>query len=379
MSTTLEIFIEKARAQEKSEGFIEAASEYIEQLQRKGYPVFFSLVHFAIAIKMPTRLVQYIIENKNADYTYFKMPKKKGGYREIMAPREKLKFIQSWILFNILNKYPLTEQCHSFRKGFSIITNAKVHAKAKYILKIDLLKFYDTITEKRVYGTFKAMGYLPNLAWDLAKLTTARHRDIYWDNIDSSEERKLLGQLLVERPPILPQGAPSSPMLSNIIADRLDKRLGKLGEKRDYNYSRYADDLTFSANSFTNLPHLSIINKIVESEGFFVNQKKVSYSKKGMKQFVTGLTITHGVHVSKKYRRNIFTHLHYASKFGPNEHLKRRAKKEKTVIKRQQYAYMDWLFGSIAFVYAVDKKNGKKMMDKFNKIDWTFDTKVVSN
>lgn len=107
-----------------------------------------------------------------------------------------------------------------FRKNISIFDNAKVHEKAAMILKVDLLKFYDTITEKRVFGVFKNMGYIENLAYSLAKITTAKHRSSYWDSFDETS-KDVLSDFITIKPSILPQGTPTSPMLANIIATLL--------------------------------------------------------------------------------------------------------------------------------------------------------------
>ncbi|MGE0589861.1 MAG: reverse transcriptase domain-containing protein [Cyclobacteriaceae bacterium] len=347
----------------------EQARKYAKTVEAKFVILSNGIVHYLWDIRKgnpkPIRNCIYFRYNK---YGYFKLMKRSGGFRELMTPDKELKFIQNWILENILSKYPLNVACCGFRKNYSIVSNAKVHEKAKYIMKVDLLKFYDTITEKQVFKIFASMGYLPNLAVDLAKLTTSHHRKEYWDRFDEEEKTKLK-YFYEKRPPVLPQGSPTSPMLSNIAATNLDKRLTGLSKANRFNYSRYADDLTFSADNLLDLPNIDFIRRIIAEEGFFVNDKKTLFSKRGMKQYVTGLTITHGVHVSKRYRREILTHLYFSKKHGPQNHLKAWTKRRK--LKRDFNAFQDWLLGSIWFIYSVDKINGKKMLNEFNKINWT--------
>lgn len=229
-----------------------------------------------------------------------------------------------------------------------------------------MLKFYDTITEKRVYGLFKSLGYANNLAYSFAELTTAKHRDYYWRSFDANS-KKVLNTLYNHRPPILPQGAPTSPMISNILAAKMDVRFEKLAEKLNCNYSRYADDLTFSIKNEGKLPSLKLIYKIISDEGFFVNEKKTKYMKKGCKQYVTGLTTTNGVNVSKAYRKSIKEHIYYSRKLGVKKHLKNRNEEFGGYNNIQ---FHNWLLGHLCFIKSVNQEAYKKMIKDFNKINW---------
>ncbi len=377
MSFPFEQFIEDAKEQNKSQEFIDACIFYAQKLTERNLPVVFSLEHLAIEIGIQSNYIRilngdekgdnyYGYEYKYERYNYFKLRKRNGKYREIMSPAKDLKYIQKWILVNILEKYPLKDSCKGFRKGISIYDNAKVHEKAEIILKVDLLKFYDTITEKRVYGIFKAMGYVENLAYTLAKLTTAKHRLSYWNDFDE-KSKEILSSLIIEKPPILPQGAPTSPMLANILATKMDYRFEALGRKLNCNYSRYADDLTFSIKKDGKLPSLKLITKIISEEGFFINEEKTKYMKKGCKQYVTGLTTTNGVNVSKKYRKEISEHIFYCRKYGVAGHLERRREE---FPKYNSLNFHDWLYGHLCFMKSINENVSKKMLEDFNKINW---------
>lgn len=283
-----------------------------------------------------------------------------------MSPSKDLKFIQKWILINILNKYPLASSCTGFIKKKSIFDNAKYHENSDLILKIDLLKFYDTITDKRVYGFFKSLGYVNNLSYSLAKITTAKHRDSYWKGFDE-KSKNILSGLVNNMPPILPQGAPTSPMIANILATKMDYRFEGLSRKLGFNYSRYADDLTFSVSGTGRLPKLSVIKTIIELEGFYINPDKTRYMKRGVKQYVTGLTTTNGVNVSKKYRKNIIEHIYYCRKYGVSSHLEKR---KEDFPNYNPIKFHNWLYGHICFINSINKTASIKMRDDFNKIDW---------
>lgn len=368
MAITPELFIEKALKEHRSQEYIDAGVEYIIHLTERNYPVLFSSVHLAIEMGVQSNYLNFLVLNREIRYKYFKLKKSKGGYREIMSPMEDLKWMQRWILLNILKDTYLTDAAKGFRPKISIADNAKPHQNKKVILKVDLLKFYDTITEKRVFGLFKHMGYIPNLAVDLAKLTTAKHRKAYWEDMNA-DEKVLLNELYTNKPAILPQGAPTSPMIANLIANRMDKRFLGLSKKYNFKYTRYADDLTFSADDNKDIPPIEAIKAIIEKEGFYMNPKKIVYMKRGMKQFVTGLTVTNGVHVPKKLRKEIFMHLHFTKRFGPITHVQNWSRKRN--LPNPKVAFQDWLSGSIAFIYSIEPETGKKMLDIFNKIDWS--------
>lgn len=377
MSFPFEQFINQAREQNKSQEFIDACVSYAKKLEEKEFPVIFSLEHLAIQIGIQSdylrnligdgkRSVIYEYEHKYQRYNYFKLKKKDGKFREIMSPAKDLKYIQKWILVNILSKYVLADSCKGFRKGISIKDNAKVHENSEIILKVDLLKFYDTITEKRVYTVFKSLGYVSNLAYSLAKITTAKHRESYWKDFDENSS-EILKELVTNKPPILPQGAPTSPAISNILATKMDYRFEALANKLNFSYSRYADDLTFSIKKKGKLPSLKLITKIIADEGFFINSKKTKYMKKGGKQYVTGLTTTNGTNVSKEYRKTITEHIYYCRKYGVNSHLERR---QKEFPKYNNIKFHNWLYGHMCFIKSINEKASKKMLEDFNKINW---------
>lgn len=377
MSFPFEQFIIDAKEQNKSQEFIDACLAYGKNLAEKELPVIFSLEHLAMQIGIQSdylrnligdgkRDVIYEYEHKYKRYNYFKLKKRDGKFREIMSPAKDLKYIQKWILVNIVSKYVLADSCKGFRKSISIFDNAKVHENSEVILKVDLLKFYDTITEKRVYGVFKSLGYVNNLAYSLAKITTAKHRESYWNDFDENS-KEVLKELVENKPPILPQGAPTSPMLSNILATKMDYRFEALARKLNFNYSRYADDLTFSIKKEGKLPSLKLITTIIADEGFFINTKKTKYMKKGCKQYVTGLTTTNGTNVSKEYRKTITEHIYYCRKFGVDSHL------EKRVVDFPKYnniKFHNWLYGHMCFIKSINEKASKKMLEDFNKINW---------
>tara|TARA_R110002051_G_C8736499_1_gene498531 strand:+ start:91 stop:657 length:567 start_codon:yes stop_codon:yes gene_type:complete len=181
-------------------------------------------------------------------------------------------------------------------------------------------------------------------------------------------ELEKIGYKIGFTPSVLPQGAPTSPTLANILASKMDHRFEKLSEKLGFKYSRYADDLTFSIRGNQKLPSLKMIKKIIDEEKFVINEKKIKYLKRGGKQYVTGLTTSNGINVSKKYRKEIGSHIYYCRRFGVKGHLKRisgEKRKPQGVL-----PFHDWLYGHICFISSINRQAGDRLLEGFSKIDW---------
>lgn len=371
MSFPFDEYAQNAKQQGHSDEFIDLTMTYARNLDKKGLPVIFSIEHLAVLIGLPSSIIKEIIQHRSNQYTRYKIRKKNKPkeHRVLMSPDSKLKYIQKWINKNILQKIILPESSTAYIPGKSVFINAYTHRNSDKILKVDLLKFFDTISEERIFGYFRSIGYHPNLAFDFAKLTTTFHFKSFWDSIPT-EERTQLGNLIEKRPAILPQGAPTSPQLANCIASSLDQVFEALSKTLNCRYSRYADDLIFSTTKGTGkLPEIATVKRIIEQEGFFVNENKTKQFNRGRKQYVTGFTVTHGVHVPKKFRQEIIKHIYYARKYGPYNHLKKWMS-DNSIPNDFIYDFHNWLLGKISFVLSADYSGGMKMMEKFNKINW---------
>ena len=199
-----------------------------------------------------------------APYIEFDIPKASGGTRRISAPRHALKTIQQTLLREILTKLPLHDACHGFVPGRSTVTNAEPHQGARVVIKMDLIDFFPSVHYRRVMGLFEHYGYSYQVAGVLAGLTT--HRPVLDDGV-------------VAWPGVLPQGAPTSPAIANLVCRRLDMRLQGLADKAGARYTRYADDLTFSfhdgSESQCDIGRFCWwVDQICQQEGFAENSGK---------------------------------------------------------------------------------------------------------
>jgi RNA-directed DNA polymerase len=185
-----------------------------------------------------------------------------------------------------LIRKPLHRSCHGFRRKKSIITNAKPHTGKNVLINIDLKDFFPSISGGRVYGIFTSLGFDNEVARFLTRITTYKNS--------------------------LPQGAPTSPALANLVCRRLDSRLAGLSKRLKARYTRYADDMTFSGkeNIITAIP---LIRQIIKDEGFMVAEKKARIVRKGNRQEVTGLTVNKKVSIPRHLRRRIRAVIHRLS------------------------------------------------------------------
>lgn len=230
-------------------------------------------------------LTQYIYQ-ANKYYAVFSINKANGKKkRKISAPSKGLKGLQRWILKKVLASEHEEAGCTAYYKGATLRLNAEPHVGKRFVLNIDILDFFPSITAQRVSGLFKKLGYSAKVSWSLTALTTFNGR--------------------------LPQGSPASPKIANLICKNLDKRLMAFCNSNDFSYTRYSDDITISGPGGVD-SKLGAIFSIIESEGFKVNMRKVRVARRNCRQTVTGLTVNQKLNVSRSHRKRIRAIFHQA-------------------------------------------------------------------
>ncbi|MBC2116769.1 retron Ec67 family RNA-directed DNA polymerase/endonuclease [Listeria booriae] len=243
-------------------------------------------------LNIPSSKLSYILYIKKIEnlYSSFKLPKKSGGHRVINSPEEDLKDIQKSLAKFLSRQQKIIWDArginqnisHAFIEGKNIISNAENHMNKRFILNVDLEDFFDSFHFGRVRGFF------------------AQNRDFRFP-IDIAT---IIAQISCYNR-TLPQGAPSSPIITNLICNILDIRLLKISKKYRVNYTRYADDLTFSTNdrSFSDkyMKFLVEISLEIKHAGFMINNKKTRLQLKDSRQEVTGLIVNKKVNVKKEY------------------------------------------------------------------------------
>jgi len=333
---TLKRFIDKnAHLDRRSLSFLVS---YAEIMRDRGLPFIFSFSHLANFLGIKEDALKTLIKDKDRHYHSFYIPKNNGGRRLISAPTDYLRAIQKRVLRNILEKVPIHPSANGFKRQKSIITNAKNHTGQEIVLKIDIKEFFPSITYQRVKGVYMNLGYPEGVADALTGLTTYKGR--------------------------LPMGAPTSPYLSNIVASRLDRRFANLAEKMDFKYSRYADDLAFSSTDRNFTRYIPFFKKIIEDEGFEVNEEKIVIARKGGRQKVTGVVVNKKVNIERKEYKRLRAVVHNCI----NGDLKEEMRKWGATSLDE---FKNTLLGHINFVRMLSPEKGERLLTSFRQISWS--------
>jgi len=291
-----------------------------------------NLYHIAKKCNSTPKEIFYKIHNKEKYYFQFEVPKKSGS-RVISAPAKRLKDIQKNLLKNVLYKKSFPhEYAHGFAKRKSILTNASIHKNRKIILKLDIKDFFPSISFNRVKNLFLYMGLSEYVSTAMADLVTYKNQ--------------------------LPQGAPTSPYITNLICKKLDTRLYRFAKKCGLKYSRYADDMSFSGNSISG-SIIRKITKIIEEEGFVVNDEKTRVIGQGTAQIVTGMIVNKKVGIGRKKYLEIKALVHNCQKFGiASQNIYNHPK------------FKQYLLGKISLLKNLDIKKWEILKTKIDKLDW---------
>ena len=253
-------------------------------------------------------------------YESFSVKKKSGGVRVITAPNAGLKAIQKCLNHIFQLCYKPDSHAFGFVSDKSVVDNAKVHIGQNYIYNIDLKDFFPSIESGRIYKRLMSKPF--NLNSELASFIT----DLCCHTMEVERKNEQGAFEKVVRT-VLPQGAPTSPMLTNIICEKLDRKLSRLAQNHNLKYSRYADDITFSGmhNAFdNNSSFVSKMQEIIVKEGFTINDKKTRLQKHCVRQEVTGLIVSQDrVNVTKRYIKELRGILHCWEKYGYDDVVKR--------------------------------------------------------
>ncbi|MCV2421337.1 reverse transcriptase family protein [Paucibacter sp. DJ2R-2] len=254
---------------------------YIESFSGKGLPAILSFSHLASMLGMDGAKLHAISFATHLFYREFSIPKKSGGSRRILAPTPILDIAQRWVLKHVLTTgYPTVEECVSaYAKGKSILTHVRPHVEAEQLVKLDFKDFFPSISTHQIFRVFNDLGYTGAVSRTLAALMTVNGR--------------------------LPQGAATSPLLSNIVLGEFDVATSTLCSERGLAYTRYADDLVFSGKDVSHIA--SAVDELAESFGFRLNHQKTKhYDSKAEPRHVTGLLLINGeVRLPKEMRRRI--------------------------------------------------------------------------
>lgn len=271
--------------------FLRFLAAYGAELERRNLPAIFSAAQLASRLGVSRAYMYRILSQPQRYYRELRIPKRSGGERVLMAPYGRLREMQRWIHRQLLARVPIHAAAHAFVKGRSIVSNARPHVQKHVVIRIDLEDFFPSIRAGVVRKAIQRLGYPYTVAAAIASLCTVDGR--------------------------LPQGAPTSPALSNLVSLGLDKRFTALGHRLGFTYTRYADDLVFSSDDGRLPSLLPFLRDVITSEGYRVNEEKLRVMRPGNAQAVTGIVVNETVGLSRKRMRLLRAALHRLRTKGP--------------------------------------------------------------
>ena len=279
------------------------------------------------------------------------------GTRLIEAPKPRLKAIQRQILRDILDHVPPDPAAHGFRAGRSIASGARPHVGQRLVLHFDLSRFFTSILGARVQALFRALGYPESVARALMLLTTQRTPQ---DILRSGPADPSLRALLRQRH--LPQGAPTSPAIANLVAYALDRRLSGLARRFDCHYTRYADDLTFSGRLGPQKAEMlaAWVAVVANEEGFVLNHHKTRMMPASQRQTVTGLVVNQHLATPRREYERLKAILHNAGHHGG--------------LSQNREAHPNFaahLWGRIGFVAQYSPTRGERLRRLYHAVEWS--------
>jgi RNA-directed DNA polymerase len=314
---------------------------------------------------------RFIASGERSSLHYRLLPRRKrgGGTRYLLAPKRRLKQAQRFVLREILDRIDPPTHAHGFVRGRSIVTHAQLHTGRAVVVRVDVADFFHRFTLRRVRGFFESLGYERDVGLYLACLCTAPVRQMAdrlarEAGVDLREALPgLRGGPAGGLHPILPQGAPSSPALANLMCRRLDHRLHRLASRFGATYSRYADDLTFSGDEDLRRGlrrFLPLVRRIMRDEGLRPAPHKLAITRGGARQRVCGLVVNERVNVPSSEVRKLRAIIHNCVIHGPAD--------------QNRVGVADFrahLRGRVEFVRAANPVKGQQLLEAFGRINWS--------
>ena len=325
-------FIEVAQKNNKNKKYCDRWLKYARNLWERDVPIIYTQDHLCALLGYEPTYVYAVSNSPHNFYHCYQISKKNGGKRSISEPLPtNLKEIQRWILENILYRFEVSPYAKAYIKDKSIKDNVRFHRRQRKVLSLDVKNFYDHLTDWMVYQLFIEVGYSESVAMMLTNLCC----------LEGS----------------LPQGAPTSAALSNILMKDFDYKIGAFCKMYKIRFTRYADDMTFSGD-FDEVKVISFVRKSLKDLQLTINDAKTRVRKQGQQQEVTGIVVNYKPQLAKSVRKGIRKDVYYINKYGLQSHLK--------YVQEERSNYLEHLFGLINYALFINP-NDEEM--KRYKID----------
>lgn len=283
-----------------------------------------------------------------SNYVEWAVKKKRGGVRILCAPKQRLKRVQRKIKEKILDRIPVDDCVHGFVRGRNIVSNATPHVGATIVINLDLVDFFGHVYFPRVMGIFRRVGYGKDVSRWLALLCTHCPHGTALKGVSQAD----ISATSARRHAV--QGAPTSPQVANLAARKLDRRLTGLSKRFGCNYTRYADDLTFSGDEAFKrglTRFLPLVHKIIRNERFQINRRKQRVLRPGRRQDVTGVVVNRKINVRRDEYDRLKAIMHNAEKAGSLLSQNRDGRKD----------FRAYLLGRAAHVAMLNPERGERL------------------
>ena len=329
-----------------------------DELGDKGYPFTMKQINFYCN---PTSVPN------SKRYHDFYIAKKSGGQRHISAPVNGLKCIQTYLNIIFQAIYEPSQWAMGFTQNRSVVDNAQMHIGQNYVFNLDIKDFFPSIPQARVWGRLKVRPF--NFSKELANVIAG----LCCMKVVTEESEKY----------ILPQGAPTSPLLTNAICDKLDYKLSRLAQQYGLKYSRYADDITFSSmhNVYQqDSKFIKSLFQIIQEQGFQVNETKTRLQKKGSRQEVTGLIVSDKINVTRNYTEGIRNVLYMWQRYGLATAYQRfigHYKREKGHVKKGEPVLENVIAGKLEYLKMVKGEDDSTYLKLKAQYDRLMDVPIV--
>ena len=286
----------------------------------------------------PIKTLYGLSNNLEKHYHNVLIPKSDGTKRKLSVPDLILKNIQRSIADNILAYYPVSKYATAYKVGSSVQKNARPHVNKKKILKLDIEGFFDNIMYSRV-------------------------KDMVFYKEKFSEPIRILLTTLCYYRESLPQGAPTSPAITNIIMYEFDEKIGTYCSEKGVSYTRYCDDMTFSGD-FEEKEIIALVRAELKKLGLFLKNRKTVVIKSTKRQTVTGIVVNEKINITKEYKKKIRQEIHYIEKYGIKSHINHKGIADIS-------KYLTSLKGQIAFVMQTcpESREFKRYRDILKTLD----------
>lgn len=301
-------------------------------------PTIFTLRHLSHVANVDYGFIRNVVSRKISDpYKIFSLKKNSGrGFRMISIPDPDLMQVQRWINKNILELGQTNPASYAFLKNTSVKDAAVLHCNCRWLIKLDVRQFFESISEIGVYRVFRGFGYQPLVSFELTRLCTrlgsntkARSKEKWRSNAD---KYTVINHYQHYRMGHLPQGAPTSPMLSNLVMNRFDENMLTIADEYGLVYSRYADDLAFSTQSkeFTREEarrFICQVYSVMKQFGLSPNTAKTKIASPRSRKVLLGLLVDgEQPKLTREFRNNLRQHIYYLkrSDIGPAKHARKR-------------------------------------------------------